>query len=260
MENKSDKIVLISGGLGDIGSALAKLFAQQGMRVAISDLLNENQAGHQLKAMQQSSSNIWYQQVDITNESAVAIWINAVETKWGVPQIIVANAGVVVTGSLTNNNFSADKMHQQLDVNFWGSYHLAVLSAKKIKEKKLPGRITLIGSWAAERPNARISAYCISKAAVRMLCKTLALELANDDILVNEIAPGIVKGGLSKKNQEKDPQLLQTHLNSIPTHKLISVEEIAKHVLRMSDFEEMSITGTTLLIDGGLSLTSKMTP
>ena len=93
-----------------------------------------------------------------------------------------------------------------------------------------------------------------------MLCKTLALELAANNILVNEIAPGIVKGGLAKKNQQNNPQLLITHIDATPMHALVSVEEIAKHVLRLSDFEDMSITGSTLLVDGGLSLTSKMTP
>ena len=93
-----------------------------------------------------------------------------------------------------------------------------------------------------------------------MLCKTLALELAQHNILVNEVAPGIVEGGLSKKNQEKNPALLQTHLASVPLHTLIQVEEVARHVLYLSDFSTMNITGTTLLVDGGLSLTSKMTP
>jgi glucose 1-dehydrogenase len=137
---------------------------------------------------------------------------------------------------------------------------MAVQAAQRMKKAGLPGRIVFIGSWAAERPNARISAYCISKAAVRMLCKTLALELADNQILVNEVAPGIVEGGLSKKNQQKDPALQQTHLNSIPMHTLVSVEEVAAHVGMLCSFNGMSITGTTLLVDGGLSLTSKMTP
>ncbi|MGV3540666.1 MAG: SDR family oxidoreductase, partial [Rufibacter sp.] len=84
--------------------------------------------------------------------------------------------------------------------------------------------------------------------------------LAADNILVNEVALGIVEGGLSKKNQQKDPELLKTHLNSIPTHTLVSVEEIARHVLYLSDFSLTGVTGATLLVDGGLSLTSKMTP
>ena len=93
-----------------------------------------------------------------------------------------------------------------------------------------------------------------------MLCKTLALELAAEQILVNEIAPGIVEGGLSKKNQQKDPALLQTHLDSIPVHTLVTVEEVAAHAVMLCSFSNTHITGTTLLVDGGLSLTSKMTP
>ena len=129
-----------------------------------------------------------------------------------------------------------------------------------MKQAGVPGRIVFIGSWAAERPNARISSYCISKAAIRMLCKTLALEWAADKIFVNEVAPGIVEGGLSKQNQQKDPALRQVHLSATPAHSLVSVTEVAQHVAMLCSFSEMNITGTTLLVDGGLSLTSKMTP
>ena len=261
MENNPSKIALISGGLGDIGNAIAVLFGKQGLKVAISDLADEAEAQPRLHEMRlRGCAELSYHKVDVTSETEVAAWIDSVERKWGVPQIIVPNAGIVVAGLLTGDDLSTIQIQNQFSVNFWGSYHLAVQASKRLKANQLPGRITFIGSWAAERPNARISAYCISKASVRMLCKTMALELAEHDILVNEIAPGIVEGGLSKKNQQKDPELLKTHLRSTPTHQLISVHEVARHVLRMSDFEDMNITGTTLVVDGGLSLTSKMTP
>lgn len=257
MNNK--KIVLISGGLGDIGQAVAILFGQQNFRVAISDLWPEEEAKPKLDEIKSKGcKELFYQRVDVSSEVEVTNWLDTVEEKWGIPQIVIPNAGIVVLGSLMSDNLPTSEICRQLDVNFWGSFHVAVQATKRMKPQSLPGRIIFIGSWAAERPDVRIPAYCISKAAVRMLCKTLALELANDDILVNEIAPGIVVGGLSKKNQEKDPELLKRHLNSIPVHNLVSVEEIAKHVLRLSDFEDMSITGSTLLVDGGLSLTSKM--
>jgi glucose 1-dehydrogenase len=257
MENK--KIVLISGGLGDIGQAIAILLGQQDFRVAISDQAEEKDAESQLDIIRSKGcKNLFYKNADVSSEVEVTNWLDTVEEKWGIPQIVIPNAGIVVLGSLVNDNLPTIEIRRQLDVNFWGSYYVAVQAAKRMRSQALPGRIIFIGSWAAERPDARIPAYCISKASIRMLCKTLALELANDDILVNEIAPGIVAGGLSKKNQEKDPELLKRHLNSIPVHNLVSVEEIAKHVLRLSDFEDMSITGSTLLIDGGLSLTSKM--
>ena len=258
-ENQN-KIALISGGLGDIGKATALLLGKHGIRVAISDLYEESAVTAVLEEMRRGGcKNLHYCQADVTSESNVARWLTAVKEKWGIPQIVVPNAGVVISGSLTGD-ISTDEVQHQLNVNFWGSYHVAVQAAKLLKQGKLPGRIIFMGSWAAERPNARISAYCISKASVRMLCKAMALELAEFDILVNEVAPGIVEGGLSKKNQQKNPQLLQTHLISTPTHKLVPVEEIAKHVLWLSDFENMSITGTTVVVDGGISITSKMTP
>lgn len=256
-----NKIALISGGLGDIGKAIAILFGQQSINVAISDLPEEAIIEPQLNEMRrQGCQKLIYHRVDVTSEKEVADWLEAVTLKWGVPQIIVPNAGIVAGGLLTGDTLTTQQIEQQLNVNFWGSYHLAVQAAKHLKAHNLPGRITFIGSWAAERPNARISAYCISKASVRMLCKTLALELAEHNILVNEVAPGIVSGGLSKKNQQKNPALLQTHLNSIPLHTLVQVEEIGRHVLYLSAFSGINITGTTLLVDGGLSLTSKMTP
>lgn len=257
----SNKIAIISGGLGDIGSAIAKIFGKNGIRVAISDLLSEEEAEMQLQELRNAGcTNLFYQKVDVTSESQVINWIDAVEKKWGAPQIIIPNAGIVVSGELTSNNFSSEQARLQLEVNFWGSYYVAVHGAKKLKEKGLPGRITFIGSWVAERPNSRISSYCISKTAVRMLSKTLALELSSANIMVNEIAPGIVSGGLSTKNQQENEDLLKTHLNSIPVHLLITVEEIAHQVLWMSDFENKNMTGLTVTIDGGLSLTSKMTP
>lgn len=261
MENYKNKIVVISGGLGDIGSAIALAFGRKGAKVAISDLVDFEDAKHRLdKLRSKGCAELSYHKVDVVSESEINLWIDSVEQKWGLPQIIIPNAGIVIAGSLTGDDLTTEDVRKQQDVNFWGSYHLAVQASKRIRAKGIPGRITFIGSWAAERPNARISAYCISKASIRMLCKTLALELAENDILVNEVAPGIVEGGLSKKNQQRDPKLLELHLKSTPTRRLVSVDEIATHVLRLSDFEYNNLTGITLTVDGGLSLTSKMTP
>ncbi len=256
-----NKVAVISGGLGDIGSAIALGLAQQGVRVALGDLYNEVEAEAKLEELErQGCGQLFYKKVDVTSQEEVLKWLEDVEIKLGLPQIIVPNAGIVVSGGPTDEKLDISQVQLQMDVNFWGSYFLAVNAAKRLKDQELPGRITFIGSWAAERPNVRVSSYCISKAAVRMLCKTLALDLVGSGINVNEVAPGIVEGGLSKKNQQKDPELLHTHLKSIPVHRLISVSEIAKHVVHLSDFKTMNITGSTLLVDGGLSLTSKMTP
>lgn len=253
------RIALISGGLGDIGRAIAVHLAGQGLRVALSDLPEEAAVRPQLEALHAAGCReLLYTRADVSKEEEVSAWLDRVEEQWGTPQVVVPNAGIVVAGTLSD--LPSSEVRRQMDVNFWGSYHTAVQAAQRLQQKGLPGRIVFIGSWAAERPNAPIASYCVSKAALRMLCKTLALELAAHQILVNEVAPGIVEGGLSKQNQQKDPALRQTHLASIPLHTLVSVEEVAAHVGMLASFSGLNITGTTLLVDGGLSLTSKMTP
>ncbi len=253
------KIVVITGCLGDIGRATAMHFGNVGYRVALSDQWNEKEANPTIQELSENGCpDIFYQKVDVTDEVAVMQWYNAIEKKWGIPQVIIPNAGIVVAGRITDEEISTAEVKRQMEVNFWGAYHVAVIGSKLLKKKRLPGRIVFIGSWVAERPIPRITAYGISKASVRMLSKSLALELAEDDILVNEIAPGIVAGGLSKSNQKRDSNLMQKHLDSIPVHKLVPLAEVVKAIWRLSDFEQTSATGSVIVLDGGLSLTSKM--
>lgn len=254
------KIVVITGGLGDIGQATAVHFGKNDYRVAICDQLKEEEAYPAIQQLSEKGcSELLYHTVDVTNEEAVKQWYEIIENRWGIPQVIIPNAGIVVDGCLSDEKIPTADVRRQMEVNFWGAYHVAVLGSKILKKKELPGRIVFIGSWVAERPIPRISAYGISKASLRMLSKTLAMELAKDDILVNEVAPGIVDGGLSKSNQKKNSALLQKHLNAIPVHKLIPVEEVVREIWRLSDFDLTSITGSIVVLDGGLSLTSKMT-
>jgi glucose 1-dehydrogenase len=255
------KIVIITGGLGEIGHATALCFGKNNYRVALCDQKTSQEADSALMNLKaQGCSDLLYTKVDVVNEEEVKGWLNTVVNHWGVPQVIILNAGIVVSGKLTSIELSTKDVKKQIDVNFWGAYHVAVLAAKKLKEHQLPGRIIFIGSWVANRPIARISPYGISKAAIRMLSRTLALELAEFNILVNEIAPGIVAGGLSKANQQKDSKLYLKHLESIPVHQLIPLEEVVQQIWQISDFNNTSITGSIILLDGGLSLTSKMTP
>ncbi len=253
------KIVLITGGLGDIGQAAAIQFGKNNCKVALCDLMSEEEAGPMIQQLRENDCpEVSYHQVDVTNETAVKQWYKAIEKRWGIPQVIVPNAGIVVAGQLTGEELSTADVKKQMEVNFWGAYHVVVIGARLLKKNALPGRIVFIGSWVADRPIPRISAYGISKASLRMLSKTLAMELAEDNILVNEVAPGIVAGGLSKSNQDRNSELLQKHLDSIPVHKLIPVEEVVREIWRLSDFKLTSITGSIVLVDGGLSLTSKM--
>ena len=89
-----------------------------------------------------------------------------------------------------------------------------------------------------------------------MLCKCMALELAPHGILVNEIAPGFVNAGLSGSVWGSDEAKAKEALNKVPIHKLISAEAVAQQVLTLCHPDNEHMTGSTILMDGGLSLLS----
>jgi NAD(P)-dependent dehydrogenase (short-subunit alcohol dehydrogenase family) len=96
--------------------------------------------------------------------------------------------------------------------------------------------------------------YSVSKAGLRMLCQCMALELAPHHITVNEIAPGYVDAGLSGKIFDANPALREEARAKVPNRELISAAEVAAQVAYLCDPENRHITGSTLLMDGGLSL------
>jgi len=97
-------------------------------------------------------------------------------------------------------------------------------------------------------------AYSVSKAAINMLCKCFALELASRNILVNEIAPGYVDAGLSGRHWKKDPASAEKARERVPVRRLISAEEVAQQIVYLCGPAARHMTGSSLLMDGGLSL------
>ena len=109
-------------------------------------------------------------------------------------------------------------------------------------------------------PHPHIGAYSPSKAGLRALCQTLALEHARDGILVNEVAPGIVDAGLSRVLFEQDAALKRRTLAAIPTGRIASPEDVARDVCFLASPENRHTTGSVLVSDGGLSLASVINP
>lgn len=117
-----------------------------------------------------------------------------------------------------------------------------------------PGRIVLVGSWAGHAPHPHVPAYSVAKAGLRMLTQVLAVELAAHQILVNEIAIGVVNAGVSRTTFAERPDMRARSERIAPVRHLVEVEEIVTTVLDLCDFSRRSMTGATVLLDGGMSL------
>ncbi len=249
-----DSTVLISGGLGDIGRAIALAFAEQGASIALGDIKERQQAAAFIDQLSACKVPVSYTAVDVSVAAEVHRWIDQVTESQGTPDIIIANAATVTPGVL--HQLTPEQWSHELRVNLDGAFYMTRYATARLVAGAMPGKVVFIGSWAADRVHSHIPAYSVSKAGLRMLCKCMALELAPHHILVNEVAPGYVEAGLSARFWEKDEGLREESRNIVPVKQLITPPAVAAQVLHLCQPENQHITGTTLLMDGGLSLRS----
>lgn len=250
----TNQTVIISGGLGDIGRAVAWEFAQQGASIAIGDIHSPEDARSLLTELEQANVRSHYQQVDVADAQGVKAWVQQVERSLDVPGIIIANAATATPASI--HEVTPEQWSRELRVNLDGAFYLTQSTTARLLEHKLPGRVVFVGSWAAHAVHTNLPAYCVSKAGLRMLCQCMALELAPHNILVNEIAPGYVNAGLSGRIWEKNPDLSRQAQEKVPVKKLISAADVAQQIIQLCHPQNEHMTGSTLLMDGGLSLLS----
>ena len=254
MVDLAGQIAVISGGLGDIGRSTALALADCGADIAVCDIHDADAATELLAAIDKRGRRSRYDRVDISDFSAVEAWIKTVEEQLGVATLIIPNAAIVhFPGFIAMQPADWDK---EMAVNLNGVFYLCKAATARLLANDTPGRVVIMGSWAAAVPHPRIPAYSASKAGVRMLAKCMAIELAPHGILVNEVAPGYVNAGLSKRHWQNDPDAAAEAAAKIPTGQLIEPEEVARAVVHLCDPQNRHMTGSVILMDGGLSLRS----
>lgn len=246
-------IAAISGGVGDIGGATAILLARSGADIAVGDLAEPAKAEPLRAEIEKCERRFFYRSLDVADPIATETWYRDVRNTFGrSPNLIIPSAAIFTSKRL--GVLSPDEWRKEIDINLNGAFYFSHFGAKGLVAEKKPGRIVFIGSWAGHAVHRDIPAYCVSKAALRMLCKNLAAELADKEILVNEVAPGYVDAGLSGRVFKEHPSRKESARKAVPIGRLIAAEEVARQVLLFCGETGNQITGTVCLMDGGLSL------
>lgn len=242
---------VISGGLGDIGRAIASELAAHGADIAICDL-NASASDVLRRQIENLGRRYRFDRVDVSDADAVSRWIGDLEETFALPTLIIPNAAIVDLRPF--NTLDASCWRKELSVNLDGAFYLAHAATSRLLAKRLTGRVVFVGSWTADTVHVQIPTYCVAKAGVRMLTRCMAGAFASAGILVNEVAPGYVDAGLASRFMEEDPAVRETSRKEVPIGVLIEPSEVAQQVWHLCDPRNRHMTGTTLLMDGGLTL------
>jgi len=239
--------VAVTGGVGDIGRAIARTLLDHGAHVTLLDIAPADEAAAAVKELR-AQGTVTYRELDVRNPDAVARTLAAIDPL----DIVISNAGIVESAPFLD--ITPEQWNTHLDVNLTGCFHIGQSAARLMVARGRPGRIVFTSSWIQEMPWPEVGAYSVSKAGIRMLTRVMAAELAEHGILVNAVAPGIVAAGMARHQLETEPQYAARVATAIPLGRLQTAEQVARSVAVLCSDAGDYMTGSVLLADGGASL------
>jgi NAD(P)-dependent dehydrogenase (short-subunit alcohol dehydrogenase family) len=241
------KVALITGGASGMGRSEAAIFAREGAKVVVGDVLEAD--GRQVVAgIAAAGGEARFVKLDVTSE---ADWRQAVEAtvaSFGKLDILVNNAGI--SGTFDPDTMSTAAWDTLMNVNAKGVF-LGMKHAIPALKHAGGGAIVNISSISGFVGQDMIHmAYNASKGAVRLMTKSAAVQYARDGIRVNSVHPGVMPAMRTSK-ATADPARRAIMLKGVPMKREGRVEEVAYAVLFLASDEASYITGTELVVDGG---------
>jgi len=242
------KVALISGGARGMGATEAKMFAREGAKVVIGDVLEEE--GRKTEAeINETGGECIFVRLDVTDESQ---WLNAVseaESRYGKLDILVNNAGIARISNVEET--SESEWDLVMGINAKGVF-LGTKAVIPAMRRSGGGSIVNISSIAG-LVGGKTTAYAASKGAVRLLTKSTAIQYAAEGIRANSVHPGVIESPMTLPlyldTMEGREQAAARH----PMARIGQPEDISYGVLFLASDESSFMTGSELVIDGGLT-------
>ena len=229
------KHVVVTGAAGIMGRALVDHFVNAGAEVCATDRSAEGLEGFAVAA-------------ELTTDDGLQHLLDAVENRWGAPDIVVNNAAIYPSSFLLDMDVA--DWDRIMAVNVRAPFILMRGFARQMIAAKHGGAIVNISSGAARKMRRTAVTYCMSKTALDRMTKGFALELAEYGIRVNCLEPGFAAGSavssLSKEHIERV-------MAAIPLNTETAPEDVGQAALYLSSNAAKNITGTSLAVDGGNS-------
>lgn len=238
------KVAIISGGARGMGAAEARLFAREGAKVVIGDLLEEE--GMKVASqIGEAAGEALFVRLNVTDEASWQRAVEAAVERFGKVDILVNNAAILRTQGLLET--TEETWDEVMDVNAKGTF----LGAKSVipeMRKAGGGSIINISSGAGITGSQRNTAYHASKGAVRIFTKSAAIQYAGENIRVNSVHPGPIDTDMLASSREAPGA---RRPEDVPLGRYGSPEEVAYGVLYLASDESSFVTGSEVVIDGG---------
>lgn len=244
------RIALITGSDSGIGQGTAVEFAREGAHVVVHYLEDKDGAESTKTRVEELGRRAIVVQADISDEQAVEAMFDQAVEAFGTVDILMNNAGVDASGTNVADLDTAT-WDKALRTNVYGTFFCCRRFIRIRKQAGGRGKIINVTSVHQVIPRAGASDYDSSKGAIANLTTTLALELAEDKINVNNLAPGMV---LTPFNQEAvdDPKVRDEQVQSIPWKRAAEPSEIGRLAVFLASDDADYVTGATYVMDGGL--------
>jgi len=265
MDRVKGKVALVTGGASGIGRASAQLLAKEGAVVVVTDV-QDDMGKDCVATIKKAGGDGIYLHHDVASEEAWIGVVAEVKARLGKLHVLVNNAGIAIAGSVLTMTL-ADWRRQQA-INLDGVF-LGVKHSLPLMRESGGGSIINISSLAGLKGSPTLAGYCATKGGVRLFTKAVAMEcgLARDNVRVNSVHPGIIEtpiwlgiiptgmipGAADQPAGANAPNLDQLSEQVVPIGKKGLPEDIAQGVLYLASDDSRYVTGSELVIDGGMS-------
>jgi len=245
----SGKIALVVGAAGGLAKDSCIALANFGAKLLLADI-NENELqalGNELDRINVSNSRY---AVDIVDTESIKLLIEEIQTEYGRLDVMINFAGLGWRTPV--EKIQLDEFEKIVRTNLTGSF-LLTQQALKLMLPQNSGKIILIGSVSGQIGRPYVAHYAASKGGIHSLVRTLAVELAKNNIQINSVAPAFT---LTKMTFEilSDPAVKESIISTIPIGRLGSPSDLVGTILLLSTHASDFITGQTIFVDGGCTI------
>ncbi len=241
-----DKLALVTGAGGGLGSAIALGFAREGARVIVADV-QAGPAQATAERIRASGGQAWVETVDVTDRTATARWARDLTSRIGAIDVLVNNAGISGRGKIDDPQ-GPELWDRILSVNLDGLFNVTHAFLPALKQTR--GNIVNLASIVSFVSGISTPAYTVSKGAVRSFTQVLARDLAPFGVRANGVAPGLMLTELVRP-QLDTPGGTDWFMNRAPMRRGGQPDEIVGPVLFLASAMASYVNGVVLPVDGG---------